>query len=74
MTRFLPTRRIPASDDEPVILVGDAPFYARFGFSPVPPEHLTLPGPVDPARFLRLELAPGFWETARGAVAALRPA
>ena len=57
-----------------VILVGDAPFYARFGFSPVPPEHLILPGPVDPARFLRLELKPGFGETVRGAVAALRRA
>lgn len=57
-----------------VILVGDAPFYARFGFAPVPPEHLTLPGPVDPARFLRLELADGFFDRARGTVAAIRGA
>ncbi|WP_375455470.1 GNAT family N-acetyltransferase [uncultured Methylobacterium sp.] len=57
-----------------VILVGDAPFYARFGFTPVPPDHLALPGPVDPARFLRLELKAGFFETARGDVAAIRPA
>ncbi|TXM87270.1 N-acetyltransferase, partial [Methylobacterium sp. WL116] len=55
-----------------VILVGDAPFYARFGFSPVLAEHLVLPGPVDPARFLALELKPGFLATARGAVAAIR--
>ncbi len=55
-----------------VILVGDAPFYARFGFSPVPPEHLILPGPVDPARFLYLELAPGSLAAVRGAVAAMR--
>ncbi|WP_375464782.1 GNAT family N-acetyltransferase [uncultured Methylobacterium sp.] len=57
-----------------VILVGDAPFYARFGFTPVPPGHLTLPGPVDPARFLRLELAAGFLAQVHGVVAAIRPA
>jgi predicted N-acetyltransferase YhbS len=43
-----------------VILVGDAPYYARFGFAPVPPGRLTMPGPVDPARLLWLELAEGF--------------
>lgn len=40
-----------------VILVGDAPYYARFGFETVPVAHLDLPGPYDPARFLGLELA-----------------
>ena len=29
-----------------VILVGDAPYFSRFGFSPIPPGRLTLPGPV----------------------------
>ncbi|TXM85486.1 N-acetyltransferase, partial [Methylobacterium sp. WL122] len=55
-----------------VILVGDAPFYARFGFRPVPAGQLVLPGPVDPARFLALELKPDFLATAQGPVAADR--
>ena len=55
-----------------VILVGDAPYYSRFGFSPVPPARLTLPGPVDPARLLWLELADGFREPVSGPVEAIR--
>ena len=31
-----------------VLLVGDMPYYGRFGFQPVPPGQITLPGPVDP--------------------------
>ncbi len=56
-----------------VILVGDAPFYARFGFAPVGNGDLELPGPVDPARFLWLELAEGFRARVHGRVAALPP-
>ena len=48
-----------------VVLVGDEPYYRRFGFSPVPLGRLALPGPVDPARFLWLELQ----EAARDGVA-----
>ncbi len=51
-----------------VLLVGDMPYYARFGFKPVPPGQITLPGPVDPARLLCLELVPGAIEAAAGAV------
>ncbi|MDP4021705.1 N-acetyltransferase [Methylobacterium sp. NEAU 140] len=51
-----------------VTLVGDAPYYARFGFSAVPTGRLTLPGPVDPARFLWLELAEGFCAGVSGLV------
>jgi len=51
-----------------VLLVGDMPYYARFGFNPVPPGQITLPGPVDPARLLCLELVPGAMEGAAGAV------
>jgi predicted N-acetyltransferase YhbS len=36
----------------PVLLIGDAPFYGRFGFSAGPTRFWTLPGPVDPARLL----------------------
>ena len=53
-----------------VILVGDAPYYARFGFSTDLVEELTLPGPVERARFLGLELAPDGLTGARGMVEA----
>jgi predicted N-acetyltransferase YhbS len=42
-----------------VLLVGDAPYYARVGFQKLPEGLLQLPGPADPARFLFLELMPG---------------
>lgn len=51
-----------------VILVGDAPYYQRFGFSRSLTEGLDMPGPVDPARFLGLELEPGALAGARGLV------
>ena len=56
-----------------VVLVGDAPYYRRFGFTPVPPGRLIPPGPVDPARFLWCELVPGARETVSGNVSAVRP-
>ena len=51
-----------------VLLVGDMPYYGRFGFKPVPPARITMPGPVDPVRLLYLELAPGAIEGAAGSV------
>ena len=42
-----------------VLLVGDEPYYGQFGFARPLAEGLELPGPVDPARFLGLELVPG---------------
>lgn len=42
-----------------VLLVGDEPYYAKVGFARLPEGLITLPGPVDPARFLYLELTPG---------------
>lgn len=53
-----------------VILVGDAPYYNRFGFERRHAERLTLPGPVDSARFLGLELASGALADASGLVRA----
>ncbi len=53
-----------------VILAGDAPYYARFGFGRAPVTGLGLPGPVDPARFLGLELIPGALAGAEGLVSA----
>jgi predicted N-acetyltransferase YhbS len=51
-----------------VLLVGDMPYYGRFGFQPVPPGLVVLPGPVDPTRLLALELIPGALAGARGVV------
>lgn len=55
-----------------VLLVGDEPYYARFGFGPVPKGRLQMPGPVDPARLLAAELASGALDRAAGRVLALR--
>lgn len=51
-----------------VFLVGDAPYYERFGFARVPPGRLVMPGPVDPARMLVRELTPGAFEGVAGPV------
>ena len=53
-----------------VLLVGDAPYYGRFGFSAEPVSGLWLPGPHEAGRFLGLELVPGALEGARGLVQA----
>lgn len=51
-----------------VVLVGDAAYYERFGFRPEPTRGLDLPGPVDRARFLGLELVEGALDGASGMV------
>ena len=52
-----------------IILVGDAPYYVRFGFAAGVVADLHLPGPVERARFLGLELMPGALDGAEGLVA-----
>jgi predicted N-acetyltransferase YhbS len=42
-----------------VILVGDEPYYARVGFRRIPGEAILMPGPLNRARFLYLELEDG---------------
>jgi predicted N-acetyltransferase YhbS len=51
-----------------VLLVGDAFYYERFGFSRALTLNLKLPGPVDEARFLGHELQPGSLMSASGMV------
>jgi predicted N-acetyltransferase YhbS len=41
-----------------VLLVGDPPYYARFGFNRVLPGRIEMPGPVDPGRLLLADLMP----------------
>lgn len=55
-----------------VVLVGDASYYRRFGFTPVPPGRLVPPGPVDPSRFLWRELKDGACAMVSGNVSAVR--
>lgn len=49
-----------------VMLVGDAPYYGRFGFRKLP--HIVMPPPTNPDRVLGLELRPGAWMGAIGTV------
>lgn len=42
-----------------VLLVGDEPYYGRVGFRTLPKDLLAMPGPVNPDRFLYLELREG---------------
>lgn len=53
-----------------ILLVGDEPYYRRFGFTTGPVENLHLPGPVERARFLGLELKPNALAGAQGLVVA----
>jgi predicted N-acetyltransferase YhbS len=54
-----------------VLLVGDMPYYGRFGFTPTSPGRITLPGPADPTRLLALELQPGAMQDYEGQVRAI---
>jgi len=53
-----------------VLLVGDAPYYGRFGFSATTTGALKLPGPWEAERLLALELTPGALDGARGMIRA----
>lgn len=71
--RFLMTEtlaRAKHAGHKLVLLVGDAPYYARVGFAQVPEGQLLLPGPTDPKRLLYLELAEGALADAQGLVMA----
>ena len=52
-----------------VILLGDAPYYTRFGFSALKTGELSLPGPFERDRLLALELREGVLDGARGMIA-----
>src|ERR1700742_2032822 len=51
-----------------VILLGDAPYYSRFGFSPLKTGELSLPGPFERDRLLGLELREGALDAAWGMI------
>ena len=52
-----------------VILLGDAPYYVRFGFSALKTSELSLPGPFERDRLLGLELRAGALDGAWGMIA-----
>jgi predicted N-acetyltransferase YhbS len=62
--------RAASAGHKAVLLVGDAAYYEPFGFSRRHTLGLSLPGPVDEARFLGLELKGGALKGAKGFVAA----
>ena len=49
-----------------VLLVGDAPYYSRFGFARL--DDVVMPPPTNPERVLGLELRPGAWVDVTGPV------
>jgi len=51
-----------------VVLVGDEPYYGKAGFKRIPKGLVALPGPVDPARLLIAELAPGAFDGVSGMI------
>lgn len=53
-----------------ILLVGDAPYYNRFGFTAEKTGTLSMPGPYERHRFLALELKDGWIDGARGVLKA----
>jgi predicted N-acetyltransferase YhbS len=51
-----------------IVLVGDVPYYSRFGFKVVPAGQIRFPGPVNPSRILACELKSGASTTYRGQI------
>ncbi|MCE6951867.1 N-acetyltransferase [Cereibacter sphaeroides] len=51
---------------ERVMLVGDAPYYRRFGFRKL--DHVVMPPPTNPERVLGLPLVAGAWDGVEGPV------
>ncbi|RVT84310.1 N-acetyltransferase [Rhodobacteraceae bacterium CCMM004] len=63
--------RAAAAGHRRVLLVGDAPYYGRFGFSRL--DGVEMPPPTNPARVLGLPLVPGAWDGVAGPVGQWRP-
>lgn len=57
---------------ERVMLVGDAPYYARFGFEKL--HGVVMPPPTNPDRVLGIALLPGAWDGVTGHVGRAAPA
>ncbi|SDY76915.1 GNAT family N-acetyltransferase [Citreimonas salinaria] len=62
--------RAEAMGEARVMLVGDAPYYARFGFALL--AGVEMPPPTNPERVLGVALRPGAWDGVTGVVEAAR--
>jgi predicted N-acetyltransferase YhbS len=51
-----------------VVLVGDEAYYEKCGFKRIPRGRAVMPGPVDPARLLLVELAEGAFDGVSGPI------
>ena len=60
----------PAQDWDRVLLVGDAPYYSRFGFEPL--SGVVMPPPTNPKRVLGLPLVANGWIGIVGSVSSMR--
>ena len=70
----MPSAWRAGSGHRAIVLVGDATYYGRFGFSAEKTAGLRMPGPFERQRLLGLELVPGALDGARGLLrAAGRP-
>ena len=54
-----------------VVLVGDAPYYSRFGFSKL--GAVQMPPPTNPDRVLGYELTPNAWNCVNGLIQKIEP-
>lgn len=59
-------QRAQAMGWQRVMLVGDAPYYSRFGFARL--DDVEMPPPTNPERVLGMELQPGAWVDVAGPV------
>jgi predicted N-acetyltransferase YhbS len=57
-----------ARGHDAVILLGDAPYYARFGFSAEKTAELSMPGPFERDRLLAIEFTDGALDGAEGMI------
>lgn len=53
-----------------ILLVGDAPYYGRFGFAKL--DHVEMPPPTNPERVLGVALVAGAWDHVHGVVSPAR--
>ncbi len=53
-----------------ILLVGDYPYYRRFGFAHL--QHVTMPPPTNPDRVLGMPLVEGAWDEISGPVTRLK--
>lgn len=64
--------RAKAMGQDRILLVGDAPYYGRFGFSRI--DGVEMPPPTNPARVLAYDIPSGAWDGVSGQAARITPA